>query len=482
MNKPSHGRFIAALIFFVLTVGAGVTALIYVISISPNADLRPFGNSLIWTTFLDTNLFRIENVFPDVLFNYGAIACLYLAALMFLVAIIVVLVRGARFFFLPFGGAFAMAVASYLILAYRFDKDIAILLLAIACGVLGFLSLVLSYTLPHRRVKATKEKPLPEKVEEAKPEEPKPEEPKVEEVKPEEAPAPVAEETKQEPEPEAKEEPEPEAKEEPVPEEKQEEAVSENLEEKPAIAEPIVAEKGKKISGKYEVFPEAGFYKYRLKANNGEILIVSNPYRTIESALAGIETLKKNVPVGRHKVITDKNGYGQFRIITPNDSRVVAMGEIYPSAAGAEKALNSVLKFYDSDKVVVLDDIPETEHREWPLTVGALEPKNNGRLQVQQLEDGKFQATLFANNGELLFSTTTYSSRSALTKALENITRKLLSGKSVTIAKDKQNRFQFRLYSDNGMLLLMGETYPSLERASSAAHSARNFIKDAKVA
>ncbi|MGE4379093.1 MAG: DUF1508 domain-containing protein [Candidatus Izemoplasmatales bacterium] len=40
-----------------------------------------------------------------------------------------------------------------------------------------------------------------------------------------------------------------------------------------------------KYSGKYEIYKEAGYYKYRLKASNGEILAVSLPYTTDKGAL-----------------------------------------------------------------------------------------------------------------------------------------------------------------------------------------------------
>jgi len=236
-----------------------------------------------------------------------------------------------------------------------------------------------------------------------------------------------------------------------------------------------------KAVGKYEVFPEAGFYKYRLKANNGEILIVSNPYKTKDSAIAGIETLKKNIPMGNSKIIIDKNGYGQFRIFTGNDSRLVAAGEIYPNAVGAESALASVMNFYDNDRVVVLDEIPESEHREWSLFADTLTPIPNGKIVIEPGEDGKFQARLFANNGAVLFVTATYSSKTAVKKALDNMREKLIDGSNITVAKDKQDRYQFRLYSDNGMLLLMGETYPKRATAESAARSSRNFIKDARL-
>ena len=76
--------------------------------------------------------------------------------------------------------------------------------------------------------------------------------------------------------------------------------------------------------------------------------------------------------------------------------------------------------------------------------------------------------------------TTTYSSKNAVIKAIENIKEKALAG-SISILRDKQNRYQFRVFSDNGAVLVMGETYPSRDSAISAASSVRNFIGSAKL-
>ena len=216
----------------------------------------------------------------------------------------------------------------------------------IALGVLGLIVFIFGLVFPRRLAQkkddveaapeADEEEPVAEEepvVEEAAPaEEPAPEEEPepVEEAEPEEEPvaeeaAPAEEEKEEEPEAvvvpeeEPKEEPKEEAApaeeapvEEPAPveeapveeaapvEEPKEEKAEEPKEEAAAKEEPEAApakkaapktvpltNKTAKAVGKYEVFPEAGFYKYRLKANNGEILIVSNPYRTKDSAAAG---------------------------------------------------------------------------------------------------------------------------------------------------------------------------------------------------
>lgn len=241
------------------------------------------------------------------------------------------------------------------------------------------------------------------------------------------------------------------------------------------------SETNSRITGKYEVYPEAGFFKYRLKANNGEILIVSNGYKTRDGAKKGIETLQKNIANGVTKITTDKKGYAQFRIFTGNDSRLIVSGEIYPNAVGAQNALNSVQKFYRTDKVIDLDEIPETEIREWRVTLPDVEVSEKGKFEVfVDPETSKFRGRLLANNGQVLFVTSTYASKNGVISAFEKIQKKLATN-DLTVTCDKQGRYQFMIYADNGSVMVMGETYPSRERAISAATSAKRFAAKATI-
>ena len=241
-----------------------------------------------------------------------------------------------------------------------------------------------------------------------------------------------------------------------------------------------IEENSTKVYGKYEVFPEAGFYKYRLKANNGEILIVSNGYRSKSSAMNGIETLKRHMPSASTRIVVDKNGFAQFRISSENDSRLIATGEIYPNSSSASSALASVSKFYMTDKIVVLDELPEHEVREWAAELPEISKASNGHIELIE-EEGKWLGKLSANNGETLFVTSTYSSRKALLNAIDNLKEKIAECR-ITICRDKQNRYQYRVFSDNGMLLVVGETYATKEAALSSAISMRNFLPKAKIA
>ena len=369
-------------------------------------------------------------------------------------------------------------------------KAATILTLTFVVLSLAFVGFLCGVIFPCQKVKeevAAAEEAEPETAEEEKAEKPaeeKPEEAKEESVEEEKAEEPetpaeepvaekepeVTEEVQDEADAPAEEEKPEEAKEEPVEEEKAEEPKPE-----PVVETPTESEAKNKVVGKYEVYPAAGFFKYRLKANNGQILLVSRPYKTREGAINGIETFRKNAANGSHRIITDKKGRAQFRIFTANDARLIVAGEIYPNAEGAQKALDSTLRFYDTDNIQNLEEIPESEIREWRAELKDVEAKPNGKIEMFKDDDGKWVGDLRASNSELLFLTTAYSTKTALQNALRSVANNAMKG-NISIVCDKQNRYQFKVYSDNGMDLVFGETYDSKEAATSAANSARNFL------
>lgn len=256
---------------------------------------------------------------------------------------------------------------------------------------------------------------------------------------------------------------------EPVKEEKAEE--TKEQEAKP--------EKNTRYSGKYEVYPEAGMFKFRLRASNGEILLVSNGYKNRDGAKNGINTLKKNLENGTRKIIRDKNDYYQFRISTPNDGRLIITSEIYPSSTSCQSALNSTLKFGESTKIIDLDEIPDSEIREWVISVPG-KPRANGKIELFLDEEKKWRGRLLASNSEVLFVTPSFVSRSGLENGLKAIKTRVAAD-TFHVVRDKQNRFQFQLTNDSGQILLMGETYSDRSRAISAADSVRGFLPDAVI-
>ena len=515
MSEPKKKKCLAfplGLILGILSIAA--LAIATVLNAIPAESARgngPFGTVVAIKDFLTGFTFAQDALKGAVLAAIVAIALFVILLIMTLIAIKrnpKKVASGIAVTILSVYDSYLLSFGLNAILVRNVSKAEGAIILVIALVAFAA-SLTLGIDLLAGLIRGKKEAATEEAVEE-KPEEPAEpkeeaapvaeEEPAKEEETPAEEPV---EEKAEEPAEEAKEEPAPVTEEEPVKEEepvqeeapaeepveeaKEEPAPIEETAEEPveeAPAEPAKQEtpvKEVKTLGKYEVFPEAGFFKYRLKANNGQILLVSNSYKTLNGALKGIETFRKNVEVGTHKVITDKKGRGQWRIFTANEGRLVVAGEIYPDAVRAQSALDSVLRFYATDKVVHLEEIPAEEIREWKASLAEIKPSANGKIEIVLDENKKFIGRLRASNGQFLFETSPYSTKAGLLSGIASIKSKAEAG-NVNVTCDKQGSYQFKVFADNGMVLVMGHTYPSLENAVSAANSMRNFLAgEAKV-
>jgi hypothetical protein len=290
-------------------------------------------------------------------------------------------------------------------------------------------------------------------------------------------------EPRPEPIPQAKPEVVPPAKSEPVPPPKPEPVLPMKSEPVPQPKpQPLAPEEEKaevRYAGKYEIFPEAGLFKYRLKASNGEILIVSQGYSTAKGAQSGIETLKRNVENANFEIYTDKNNFSQFILNSATGGRIIATGEFYDSVKRCESAVASVKRFFKTEKVVVLDELPTKEIREEILEAVPVEKKPNGKVEVLKEKD-EWLFCLKASNAEVLFLSQGYSTKAGCLAGLETI-KKAVENANFRISKDKMGRYQFTLYSASNQPLLSGETYPDKDNCISAAHSVRKFMSDAKI-
>ncbi len=108
-----------------------------------------------------------------------------------------------------------------------------------------------------------------------------------------------------------------------------------------------------------------------------------------------------------------------------------------------------------------------------------IDVNDNGKIELGA--DGReWVFKLKASNGEVLFTSNGYSSKSGAMTGLEAV-RKAVELGSFRVAQDKQKRFQFRIYATNSQLIMTGETYPNKESCFSAVDSVRRFLPGAKI-
>ena len=225
------------------------------------------------------------------------------------------------------------------------------------------------------------------------------------------------------------------------------------------------------VYGKYEVFTDGTSYFYTLKASNGEVLINSEAYAKKESVLAAIEAIKRNISAGSIVIREDKHGLFQFVLVAKNH-RTLVMSANYSTEARAKSASQSFVRFAETSPIVEITEVVETS-KELIDTSSAVD-KKGGKVGI--LFDGEgYYYFLKASNGEVLVHSTTYKSETSALAALERFKETVNTGKFY-LEKDKRDNYQFKLFSNAGRIVCVGQIYSNKAVAISSAMSVRSFV------
>ncbi|MDE7384797.1 MAG: YegP family protein, partial [Anaeroplasmataceae bacterium] len=216
---------------------------------------------------------------------------------------------------------------------------------------------------------------------------------------------------------------------------------------KTAAAKPA-EDKGRTYTGKYEVYPSADGYQYRLKASNGEVLVVSEVYTTKDSALKAIDAVKRNVEDGEIRIIKDKRGLYKFKLTSKN-YRVLALGSSYSTEKSAVRSSESFKNFALKATTVEIDTPADQDNIVEPyLDITTADVKVGGKYVVEKY-DGEFSWDLKASNGQILCQAEGYTSKSGALSSIESFKKNVETG-TFKILKDKNGNFHYNLYTASG--------------------------------
>ena len=236
----------------------------------------------------------------------------------------------------------------------------------------------------------------------------------------------------------------------------------------------------KKVAGKWIVKEKGeGEYVAFLYANNGEVLLTSETYSTVDGAKKGVATIQKNATDENFAIYKDKNSNYYFKLKN-SKNRFLCVGETYPNRNACLNSIESVKKFVDSPiSDAVEKDITLIKYV--PTPVDKLpEKKYSGKWVIKE-EEGEYRAQLHASNGELLLSSESYASYASAKEAMGNISQNGIAGNFI-VDCDKKGRYFFKLRNATKVTLCVGETYSQLQACLSAIDSVRSFLKTAKLA
>lgn len=259
----------------------------------------------------------------------------------------------------------------------------------------------------------------------------------------------------------------------------------ENVEKKKAspkkevlpATEPEAKKEKKGVQGKYILVREGNTnWRYKLKASNGEIIIVSESYTSEKSVRTGIETLKKNLDSSKLEFVEDKHGLFYFMVLT-KQGRCLATSATYKTKARATSASESYRRWAETDVVVIAEE--DSEHTEVEKIEVEVEEVNTGKFIITKENEG-FYYKLVAANGVVVATSQYYKSKDSCLKACETFRACVYKG-DFFISRDKNDLYQFKLYNKQNRLVLAGEVYKEKARAISVIETIKRLAKHASL-
>lgn len=96
------------------------------------------------------------------------------------------------------------------------------------------------------------------------------------------------------------------------------------------------------MAGYFELKPATGGFMFNLRAGNDQVILTSETYTTKQSALDGIESVKKNAADDRRfERKTAKDGSPYF-VLTATNGQTIGKSQMYSSEKSMEGGIASV--------------------------------------------------------------------------------------------------------------------------------------------
>ena len=99
---------------------------------------------------------------------------------------------------------------------------------------------------------------------------------------------------------------------------------------------------------------------FELRASNGEKLLRSLNYTSLQGARSAINTYKNNIAKGNISIAQSKTGQYYFQLLS-GSKQLLCTGETYSSRPSCESAVESVKRFAETAVVTVAAEEPADE-------------------------------------------------------------------------------------------------------------------------
>jgi len=205
-------------------------------------------------------------------------------------------------------------------------------------------------------------------------------------------------------------------------------------------------------TGRFETFiGEDGRIYFHLLATNGEKVLASQGYASLDGAEGGIASVRFNgIDPKAFRLHQAQDGQWYFNLVAPNN-KVVATSELYVTESNAERGIVTV-------QAVV-------SHATYgrASTAGA-------RFQVFKGLDGQYYFHLRADNGEIILQSEGYTAKAGALNGEESVLHNGNDIRNFRILDAVNGAAYFTLVAGNGQTIGVSQTYASRVGAQDAAN------------
>lgn len=212
-------------------------------------------------------------------------------------------------------------------------------------------------------------------------------------------------------------------------------------------------------AGKFETFVgQDGQHYFQLVAGNGERVLRSEGYTTLQSAKKGIASVRKNgTDVANFEVLETASGESYFNLVAGN-GEIIGTSETYASASNADRAVKTVVGLL-------------SKASEGAATTG------NAKFDTFQGQDGKHYFNLRAGNGQVVLQSQGYASSSGAKKGIESVKTNGVDFAQFEILEAQNGQAYFVLAAKNHEIIGRGEMYASLSNATRGAETVQALLR-----
>lgn len=99
------------------------------------------------------------------------------------------------------------------------------------------------------------------------------------------------------------------------------------------------------MAGKYEIYKDnAGEFRFRLKAGNGEAIFASAGYKGKSGCTNGVASVQKNGPLDERFERKESSNGKHYFVLKAGNHEVIGKSQMYESAKSMENGIASVKK------------------------------------------------------------------------------------------------------------------------------------------